>query len=143
MPVITIFVRHSAGCKYAADEFARRCNCRKHPRWTLDGTQHRRSAQTRSWAEAEKAKRAVEDQLSGNAPAPTSPDTPKTEDVTLFVVDKKIQGLTPDLIKKYTLWLGRLQAYCERRGVLACLIREGVSARHLGRYEIAEALLAA
>ena len=91
-PVITIFVRHSAGCKYAGDEFARRCNCRKHLRWTLSGTQHRKSANTRSWAEAEKVKRATEDQLSGNAPAPTSTDTPKTieEAVALVIADRKI-----------------------------------------------------
>lgn len=114
-PVITIFVRHAADCKYAGDEFSRRCNCRKHLRWTLNGTQYRRSAKSRSWAEAEKVKRAVEDQLSGNQSAPASPDTPKTieEAVALFIADKKVQGLTPDLIKKYTLWLGRLQTYCE------------------------------
>lgn len=47
-PVITIFVRHSAKdgkpCKYADDEFSRRCNCRKHFRWTQSGTQYRRKA---------------------------------------------------------------------------------------------------
>jgi hypothetical protein len=31
--IITIFVRHSKGCKYAYDEFAKRCDCRKHFRW--------------------------------------------------------------------------------------------------------------
>jgi hypothetical protein len=34
-PVITIFVRHSKGCKYSGDEFCRRCNCRKHFRYGL------------------------------------------------------------------------------------------------------------
>jgi hypothetical protein len=37
--------------------------------------------------------------------------------VSLFIADKKVQGLTSDLIKKYALWLGRLQTYCEGRGV--------------------------
>ena len=37
-PVVTIYVRHSAGCKYEGDEFARRCDCRKHLRWTHNGT---------------------------------------------------------------------------------------------------------
>jgi hypothetical protein len=30
-PVITIFVRHGADCKYYGEEFYRKCNCRKHP----------------------------------------------------------------------------------------------------------------
>src|ERR1035437_231735 len=116
-PLIAIFVRHAAGCKYAGDEMARRCNCRKHLRWTLNGTQYRKSAGTRSWAEAEQVKRQLEDRFSGNTPAPIN--TPKTveEAVALFIADKKVQGLTPDLIKKYKLWLGRLQAYCESEGV--------------------------
>ena len=67
-PVITIFVRHgkdSKGnpCKYAEDEFSRRCRCRKHFRWTQDGKQRRKKAGTRSWEEAEKLKRELQDQL--------------------------------------------------------------------------------
>ena len=64
-PLITIFVRHSSGCKYAGDEFSKRCNCRKHFRWTQNGTQYRRKAGARSWEEAERTKRELEDQLSG------------------------------------------------------------------------------
>ena len=117
-PIVTIFVRHSAGCKYAGDEQARRCRCRKHLRWTHNGAQRRKSAKTRSWAEAEEAKRTLEDELAGR-PASSSTEAPKTieEAVRLFIVEKKVQGLTPDLIRKYELWLGRLQAHCERRGI--------------------------
>ena len=28
--IVTIFVRHSPGCKYAGDEFHKGCKCRKH-----------------------------------------------------------------------------------------------------------------
>ena len=63
-PVITIFVRHSSDCKYKGDEFARRCQCRKHFRWSSNGTQYRRTAGTRSWAEAEQVKRDLENQLA-------------------------------------------------------------------------------
>jgi hypothetical protein len=42
--VITIFVRHSAECKYARDEFCRRC--RKHFRDTENSKQYRRKAGT-------------------------------------------------------------------------------------------------
>jgi integrase len=85
----------------------------------LNGTQYRKAAGTRSWAEAEKAKRQIEDQLSGVVPVETPESTAKpiAEAVVLFIADKKVQGLTPDLIKKYTLWLGRLRAYCESEGI--------------------------
>ena len=46
-PVITIFVRHSEGCKYEGDEFSRRCDCRKHFRWTANGKRYRQPAGTR------------------------------------------------------------------------------------------------
>src|SRR5579864_9139727 len=65
-PVITIFVRHTPRCKYAGDEFCKRCNCRKHLRWSHGGKQHRKQAGTRSWAEAEGVKRRLEAQLRGD-----------------------------------------------------------------------------
>ena len=58
-PVITIFGRHATGCKYAGDEFCKRCDCRKHFRWTKDGKQYRQKAGTRSWEEAEELKRQL------------------------------------------------------------------------------------
>jgi len=116
-PVITIFVRHSADCKYHGDEFARRCQCRKHLRWSSKGTQCRRTAGTRSWAEAEQVKRDLENQLAGR-PA-ENPNEVKSIDeaVRLFIQDKKVQGVTAGVIQKYTLELGRLQGYFERQKV--------------------------
>ena len=70
-PTITIFVRYSKGCKYAGDEFAKRCDCRKWLRWTATGEpRQRRPANTRSWAEAEQVKRDIEDQLTGRTVVP-------------------------------------------------------------------------
>ena len=67
--VVTIFVRHSATCKYKGEEFRRRCNCRKHLRWTAGGVQYRRSAKARTWVEAERQKQYLIEQMSaGNAP---------------------------------------------------------------------------
>jgi site-specific recombinase XerD len=118
-PVITVFVRHSEGCKYAGDEFSRRCNCRKHFRWTQNGTQHRRKAGTRSWEEAEEIKRQLQDQLAGRTTESRAEDNVRavSEAVDLFIKDKKVQGVTPGVIKKYTLELERLSQYCERKGV--------------------------
>ena len=88
-PIITIFVRHSADCKYSGDEFWKRCNCRKHFRYTLHGKQYRRKAGTRSWEEAEKKKRELEDQLAGRMPAQTETRTPIADAVKLFMQAKK------------------------------------------------------
>ena len=64
-PLITIFVRHSPGCKYAGGEFCKRCNCRKHFRWSQGGKQFRKQAGTRSWVEAEENKERLAAHLSG------------------------------------------------------------------------------
>lgn len=117
-PVITIFVRHAEGCKYSGEEFSRRCNCRKHFRWTRNGTQYRQKAGTRSWEEAEEIKRQLQDQLAGRTVEATREDSVRavSEAIDLFLKDKKVQGITPGVIKKYTLELGRLSKFCERKG---------------------------
>jgi integrase/recombinase XerD len=117
-PLITIYVRHSAGCKYEGDEFARRCDCRKWLRWTQHGTRQRRKANTRSWAEAEQVKRNIEDQLTGRV-TPTESLTVKNirAAIEVFIADKNVQGVTRDVVSKYERELGRLAAYCEGRGI--------------------------
>ena len=118
VPVITIFVRHSSDCKYRGDEFCRRCRCRKHLRWTQNGVQYRRMAGTRSWEEAEDVKRRLQDQLAGRTEArPEDNVRPVSEAIDLFIKDKKVQGVTPGVISRYTVELGRLNQYCEHKGV--------------------------
>lgn len=117
-PVITIFVRHSEDCKYRGDEFSRRCKCRKHLRWTLEGKQHRRQAGTRSWEEAEEKKRELIDQLTGKAPAPEATyGRDLQECISLFIQDKQVQGISADVIAKYVRELARLRTFCEASGV--------------------------
>jgi integrase/recombinase XerD len=125
-PVITIFVRHSAECKYAGDEFSKRCNCRKHFRWTKDGVQERRKAGTRSWAEAEDIKRRLEDQLAGRVPTEPAEVRTLTDAVGVFNADKKNQGITADVLNKYARELDRLRLFAEGRGAytVAGLSRE-------------------
>jgi integrase/recombinase XerD len=41
-PLVTIYVRHSAVCKYEGDEFAKRCGYRKWLPWSQDGVRQRR-----------------------------------------------------------------------------------------------------
>jgi integrase/recombinase XerD len=120
-PIITIFVRHAASCKYRGDEFEKRCRCPKHLRWTSDRTQHRASAHTRSWAEAEKRKREIEDQLAGRTPEvePEQERRGLQDCIDIFIQDKKNQGVTEKVIGKYTRELARLRAYCEQNRVYA------------------------
>jgi integrase/recombinase XerD len=118
-PVITIFVRHSEDCKYTGDEFCKRCDCRKHFRWTQNGVQHRRKAGTRSWAEAEEKKRELEDQLAGRTPEvkPEQEQRDTQACIDIFLQDKRNQGITEKVIGKYTRELARLREYCERQSV--------------------------
>lgn len=118
VPLITIFVRHSASCKYAGDEFCKRCRCRKHFRWTQNGTQYRRKAGTRSWEEAEVQKKKLEDQLAGRAPRVESASgKPLSEAINIFIQSKENKNVTKKVIDKYTRELARTRTYCESRGV--------------------------
>jgi site-specific recombinase XerD len=126
-PVITIFVRHSADCKYHGDEFCKRCNCRKHLRWTQNGTQYRRKAGCRSWAAAEEKKRELEDQLTGRIPvAPTDESKLIDEAVQVFKTDKENQKVTDGVLEKYIRELERLRSFAQGKGVftVAGLTRE-------------------
>lgn len=114
--LITIFVRHSAGCKYAGDEFARRCNCPKHLRWTSERKQHRRTAGTRSWAVAEEKKRELEDQLAGRTPQPQEGGHDIRGCISVFLQDKRVQGISEDALAKYARELDRMRTYCEAHG---------------------------
>lgn len=115
-PLITIFVRHSPGCKYAGDEFAKQCRCRKHFRYSHNGEQKRKMAGTRSWAEAERLKRELEDQLTGIAPVATAGQDLEGA-IKVFIQDKTNQGFTPKLVDKYRRELDRFSAYCNKHGV--------------------------
>lgn len=117
-PVITIFVRHSADCKYAGDEFCKRCNCKKHFRWTLAGVQHRRKAGTRSWAEAEENKRRLEDQLAGRTPEKQPDALLLSQAIETFEANKLAQGVKPRVLAMYKRELKRLCTFSEGRGLM-------------------------
>ncbi|MGA2237176.1 MAG: tyrosine-type recombinase/integrase [Terriglobales bacterium] len=116
-PLITIFVRHSRGCKYAGDEFCKRCNCRKHLRWTQGGKQYRKTAGSRSWEGAEEAKGRLVAQLSG-LPVPESTEGFAIQEaISLFKADKENQGVSPAVNGKYARELDRFLKFCEHRSV--------------------------
>ena len=117
-PLITIFVRHSPDCKYRGDEFCKRCQCKKHLRWTQSGKQHRMKTGSRSWAGAEEIKQNLASQLAGQ-PAPARDTAPRTlaDAIEVFMADKKSQGITADVLGRYERELARLRDFAERKGI--------------------------
>jgi integrase/recombinase XerD len=117
-PVITIFVRHSAACRYRDDETWKRCDCRKHLRWSLNGKQYRRSAKTRSWSGAEEERRRIEKGFASEGTVPAENAAPKTikDAVDTFVASKQSQGVGIDISDKYKRELGRLETFMASRG---------------------------
>ena len=118
-PVVTIFVRHGEGCKHSEDEFSKKCKCRKHFRWSHHGTQFRRAAGTRSWAEAEEIKRQLQDELAGKTPETRPEDNvqPISVAIDLFVTDKVTNGVSSGVVSRYRSELGRFQAFCDSQNV--------------------------
>jgi len=132
-PVVTIFVRHSQDCAYKEDEFSKRCRCNKHLRWSASGKQYRKSAKARSWAEAEAAKRKVEEQFKPpNERTPSAPEHKTLQQaIELFVDFKTAEGLDSNLLKTYRRELERLRRFMDQR--TAFHVAE-TSLEHLTKY---------
>jgi site-specific recombinase XerD len=118
VPVITIFVRHANHCKYQGDETCKRCDCRKHLRWTANGVQYRRSAKTRSWAEAEHQKRHLIEQLSAGNAAVTPSAAPTIHSlVEVFVMSKESQRIGQTTVQRHRRELKRLADFLAENGI--------------------------
>jgi hypothetical protein len=66
--LLSVFTRHSTGCRFSRDRACRRCNC---PKWVggqVNGYYFRQSAKTRQWAEAEEVRRKLEEALVKGLP---------------------------------------------------------------------------
>jgi site-specific recombinase XerD len=131
-PVITIHVRHSPGCRYGGDEFHKGCQCRKHFRWSQDGKQHRRKAGTRSWTEAERLKRDLEDQLAGRAPVEPTEAQLLTTCIDIFLKDKEAQNVSKHVVGMYRRELSRLLSFSESQRILT--VAEALTLENLTAY---------
>jgi hypothetical protein len=120
IPIITIFVRHKAECKYAGNEFFKACRCRKHFRWSIGGKQYRKMAGTRSWTEAEELKLQLQAQLTGT-PIPHAPKDRITvaEAVETFMAAKRNDGLEKPTLQKLDKTTARIQDFATASGVYA------------------------
>lgn len=118
IPLIDIFVRHSGNCPHHDDERWKRCHCRKHLRWTWDGKQYRKTAKTRSWEAAERAKRELELKYEdAQLPAPDTSERLTTieEAIQAFLAEKRGGKASTATLTKYKLTLSRLQEFCDRQ----------------------------
>jgi integrase/recombinase XerD len=118
IPVITVCVRHAKDCPHKdAGELFRNCKCRKSLRYFYDGKQRRQSAKTRSWATAEQARRALEKRFQETDQPAQEPETRTTIEraIQLFTSDKRSQGVSVGVLKKYELELMRLQDFLGKR----------------------------
>jgi integrase/recombinase XerD len=98
---------------------SKRCQCRKHFRWTKDGKQYRQKADTRSWTEAEENQQKLADQLAGRLTVEVQDGQTIAEAVEIFLQDKRNQGVTAGVAGKYTRELARLRSYAEQHRVFA------------------------
>lgn len=128
--LVTVFVRHKPTCRYASDETYRRCTCRKHLRWVVNGTQYRKSADTRSWQEAEKVKRDIEDQLAGTAAEVTETAKNLSDAVAAFLDEKRVRNVAAPVQAAYARELDRLVRHCAAKGIFTAqaITRETLTA---------------
>ena len=119
IPSIAIFVRHSERCQYSGDETHKGCRCPKHFRYTVDGKQIRQSARTRFWKTAEERRRQLEASFAVDPTAEVTlaPEAKKTiaRAVELFLKDKRTEGMTEQVVKKYERELGRFESFMAKR----------------------------
>jgi hypothetical protein len=74
---LSVFTRHSSGCKLKRDRLCRRCSC---PKWVggqINGEYFRQSASTRVWEEAERFCERLQATLEKGLPPFDPPPTPE------------------------------------------------------------------
>jgi len=117
VPTITIFARHSANCPNRHDETYKRCNCRKHLRWFKDGRQFKKSASTRSWADAETVRRKLEKQFEDGEQPTIDDRVSLTRAIEIFLIEKRTENKSDRVVAKYVRELGELLTFMERKAV--------------------------
>jgi site-specific recombinase XerD len=134
IPSIEIFVRHAADCKYGGDEGWKGCKCRKHLRWTWEGEQYRKTAKTRSWSGAERARRELElkyEAVQRGRPVEEDKAATVEQAIAAFMAEKHGGKTAANTLAKYKLTLARLEEFCDRRNLQ--FIRE-IRLEHLSQW---------
>src|ERR1700690_1814766 len=120
VPLISIIVRHSEGCKYKDERTYKRCDCKKWLEYFHRGKQHRVPAKTRSWAIAEEVKRTLEEQFKSGITAPavataSAGRVTLKDKVALFITGKEGENVSVAVLRKYRYELPRFEAFLSKR----------------------------
>ena len=124
-PVVTIYVRHRGSCPHEGKPFFRGCDCGKALRWSLDGRQHRESAETGSWAVAEEKRAAKQAQLdSGTTVQPSGHGQDRTAAeqantiaaaVETLLSAKESENVSDSTMRKLRYQLGLFEKFMSSR----------------------------
>jgi integrase/recombinase XerD len=115
--MLFVYSRHTAQCDHKHDLKYRRCRC---PKWIdgyLDGKRTRQSAQTRSWEQAERKARLIEEAAD---PAKQCQPIPTTiaNAVEAFLADEKGRNLSKETTKQSkTLFEKQFLPWAKHRGL--------------------------
>jgi integrase len=121
--VVTVYARHRATCSHASrGEFYRGCNCTKWLRYSLNGKQYRKTADTRTWGIAEEKAADLQKQLdtgsAGIVPASPSQRQSIAAAIETYVTGKESEGVSPRRIKKLRHQLGQFERFMAGRSKL-------------------------
>ena len=115
--MLFVYSRHTPDCAHKDELKYRRCRC---PKWIdgyVDGKRVRQSAKTRSWEQAERKARLLED-----ASDPAKPPQPKVttiaDAVDVFMADERGRDLSKETTKQSkTLFEKQLLPWAKHRGL--------------------------
>jgi integrase/recombinase XerD len=115
--MLFVYARHTPECSHRDDVKYRRCRC---PKWidgSVDGKRARQSAQTRSWEQAERKARLMEEAADPAARRPPVP-TSIAHAVEAFLADEKGRSLSKETTKQSrTLLEKQFLAWAKHRGL--------------------------
>jgi site-specific recombinase XerD len=131
-PVVAVYVRHARNCPQSAKgELFRGCDCPKWLRYSLAGRQVRKTANTRSWGQAEGAREALQKTLDG-APAGSGPSSSTlSQAADVYLLSKQSQGFGSSTSQKVRAQLGAFVAFMASRSKL---FAQDITAQDLAEY---------
>ncbi len=109
MENVTVYRRHSVGCKFESDRYSRRCNCRCWLQYQENGRQVKVSAKTRSWTKADALRKKLE---AGEQPEVVVATVKEAIDLWLPVVERHSKSLV-----KPRRMMNLLLEFCAKKGV--------------------------
>jgi integrase/recombinase XerD len=128
--VVTVFVRHRAECPNDGKPFFRGCDCIKWLRYSgtaclcgskHKGSQHRISADTRTWGLAEEKAQELQKRIDAGetgSPLPAAPEAKQQtiqQAVETFITAKEGENVTKSTIRKLRYQLGQFELFMAGR----------------------------